>query len=265
LSIQTLFWSRTEIFLKRNTPTTGSTAEGYLTISAKITNAEFVEILTGKLIYVLFCYLKNSRNPEPRKNEDGGAMGKKVIVAHLTPNSVMTSRVQITAHHKGYIQFHYCAQNNQVLTAQELENCFQSNVLQIQGQGDKFSVPEPSAADYADQGYWYDVPVMIPNVECSRCVLRWTYHAGNGWGCDAPDDCGIGKGYQEEFKNCADVMISNDGTPPTTTTTTTTTTTNTGPTTTTTTGTTTTTTKDPMTFCDPWQETWERRGLFIYF
>lgn len=177
----------------------------------------------------------------------------------------MTSRVQITAHHKGYIQFHYCAQNNQVLTAQELENCFQSNVLQIQGQGDKFSVPEPSAADYADQGYWYDVPVMIPNVECSRCVLRWTYHAGNGWGCDAPDDCGIGKGYQEEFKNCADVMISSDGTPPTTTTTTTTTTTNTGPTTTTTTGTTTTTTKDPMTFCDPWQETWERRGFLILF
>ena len=38
-------------------------------------------------------------------------------------------------------------------------------------------------------------------------MLRWRYHAGNNWGCDSPNDCGIGKGYQEEFVNCADISI----------------------------------------------------------
>ena len=125
-------------------------AEDSPTKSAKITDAVFVVTPTGKLNLLLPSFIIK-RNPEPRKNEDGGAMGQKVIVAHLTPNTVMTSRIQITAHHKGWIQFHICAQNNQVLSAQELDDCLQSNIMQIQGQGDKFMVPDPSAADYAEQ------------------------------------------------------------------------------------------------------------------
>jgi hypothetical protein len=56
----------------------------------------------------------------------------------------------------------------------------------------------------------YDIDVIIPQVECTKCVLKWKYHAGNNWGCDAVNDCGIGKGPQEEFHNCADVKISDN-------------------------------------------------------
>ena len=47
----------------------------------------------------------------------------------------------------------------------------------------------------------------MPDIECSRCVLRWRYHAGNNWGCDSSNVCGIGEGHQEEFVNCADIQI----------------------------------------------------------
>ena len=40
--------------MKRNTPTTGSIAEGFLTRLAKIIDAEFVEILTGRLFKDIF-------------------------------------------------------------------------------------------------------------------------------------------------------------------------------------------------------------------
>ena len=57
----------------------------------------------------------------------------------------------------------------------------------------------------------YNIDVILPeNVYCERCVFKWRYHAGNGWGCNAPDDCGIGKGPQEEFHNCADIQIFPD-------------------------------------------------------
>ena len=50
-------------------------------------------------------------------------------------------------------------------------------------------------SSYAQGGYWYDVDVKLPaGVTCDRCVLQWRYHGGNNWGCDAPGDCGMGKG-----------------------------------------------------------------------
>lgn len=51
--------------------------------------------------------------------------------------------------------------------------------------------------------------------ECSRggrpCILRWTYVGGNNWGCSpagTPTNvCGMGKGAQEIFRNCADFFV----------------------------------------------------------
>lgn len=37
-------------------------------------------------------------------------------------------------------------------------------------------------------------------------TFRWTYVCGNNWGCDI-NDCGLGHGIQEIFRNCADVMF----------------------------------------------------------
>ena len=103
------------------------------------------------------------------------------------------------------------------------------------------------------KGYWYDIEIELPNIQCDRCVLQWIYHGGNNWGCDGNGNCGIGYGAQEEFINCADVRISGDApattsttstTSTTTSSTTTSTTTSSVPTTTTTSTTTTTTTRN---------------------
>ena len=101
------------------------------------------------------------------------------------------------------------------------------------------------------KGYWYDIEIDLPNIQCDRCVLQWIYHGGNNWGCDGNGNCGMGYGAQEEFINCADVRISGDAPAPTsttsttsTTTTSTTTSTSSVPITTTTSTTTTTTTRD---------------------
>ena len=73
--------------------------------------------------------------------------------------------------------------------------------------GSKFYLHDTHDSHYQSGGYWYDVDLVIPDVACDRCVLQWRYHAGNGWGCDEPNDCGMGKGDQEEFYNCADIRI----------------------------------------------------------
>ena len=73
--------------------------------------------------------------------------------------------------------------------------------------------------------FWYDLELQLPkNLTCDRCVLQWRYHGGNNWGCDGPGDCGIGKGPQEEFVNCADITIVDEMVAPSTTSTTQTTT-----------------------------------------
>lgn len=53
----------------------------------------------------------------------------------------------------------------------------------------------------------YYLKLQLPaNLTCKRCVIQWWYTGGNNWGCDK-QGCGLGKGAQETFVNCADVII----------------------------------------------------------
>ncbi|KAJ7379976.1 hypothetical protein OS493_012738 [Desmophyllum pertusum] len=49
--------------------------------------------------------------------------------------------------------------------------------------------------------------VLPEGLTCDHCVMQWWWKTGNSWGCDGPNDCGIGKGKQETFVNCADIRI----------------------------------------------------------
>ena len=109
------------------------------------------------------------------------------------------------------------------MSADDLRDCFSRNILKFSGGDTRWPLPPKSnSVGNGGQGYWYDVEVELPNVQCDRCVLQWIYHGGNNWGCDADGNCGMGYGAQEEFINCADIRISGDA--PTTTSTTSTTT-----------------------------------------
>lgn len=95
-----------------------------------------------------------------------------------------------------------------------LDACLVSYPVQLADGGYRFNLPDTGNSDYSGGGFWYNIDLKMPDIECARCVLRWRYHAGNNWGCNSPNDCGIGKGYQEEFVNCADIQIyKGDSTP----------------------------------------------------
>ena len=56
-----------------------------------------------------------------------------------------------------------------------------------------------------------DVKLRLPTgLKCKRCVLQWWYRSGNNYGCEQVNGrrtCGIGRGLQETYANCADVRI----------------------------------------------------------
>ena len=106
-----------------------------------------------------------------------------------------------------------CPQNEASYSADVLDACLKSNPVELGQGGFKWYLPSTGGSN--GQGYWYDIDIVLPDMECSRCVLRWRYHAENTWGCDAPNDCGIGKGYQEEFVNCADIQLFKGSSTPT--------------------------------------------------
>ena len=87
--------------------------------------------------------------PEPREQEDGGKFGMKIIVAQYEANTVVTSQVQITAHHKGYIEFQLCGQNDADIYGDVLEACFVANPVEVASGGTRWYLPDTHNADYS--------------------------------------------------------------------------------------------------------------------
>ena len=53
-----------------------------------------------------------------------------------------------------------------------------------------------------------EVRLSLPNLECSQCILQWTYTAGNNWGVCLDGSGTLGCGPQETFRSCSDITIS---------------------------------------------------------
>ena len=53
-----------------------------------------------------------------------------------------------------------------------------------------------------------EVTLRLPNLECSQCILQWTYTAGNNWGVCLDGSGTLGCGPQETFRSCSDITIS---------------------------------------------------------
>lgn len=63
----------------------------------------------------------------------------------------------------------------------------------------------------------FEIRLKLPDgLTCDHCVIQWWWRVANSWGCDPDGSCGMGKGEQETFVNCADIRITkNDGSVPT--------------------------------------------------
>merc|ERR1712150_249039 len=120
----------------------------------------------------------------------------------------ITVQVKLTANHKGYMVFKLCPSKANPVD-EVSQQCLDGNVLDVAGRNDRKYFPGPGTAKP------FAVKLRLPeDLTCARCVIQWTYRAGNSWGCESVNGkktCGLGKGNQETFVNCADISIKGDG------------------------------------------------------
>lgn len=145
--------------------------------------------------------------PQPRPNEAGGRYANGVIARTYRQGDVIDVVIRLTDNLLGYFFFKLCPNND--VTRIVTQECLDAHNLQVvdnsgQLMGEKYVVPsERTNGDHS-------LHVQLPSdVTCSQCVLQWTYHAGNAWGCDPDGTCGKGLGEQEIFVNCADIAVTN--------------------------------------------------------
>lgn len=139
-------------------------------------------------------------DPIPRNHEIGGFFGRNTpIVATYRRGSTISVTAKITANHKGYFYFRIC----NVDFEKESEACFERNKILISNGSPTYPLPSTESKDYT-------LSIQLPsNLVCNRCVLQWTYVAGNNWGY-CPDGRGmLGCGPQEHFRTCSDIRITN--------------------------------------------------------
>lgn len=135
---------------------------------------------------------------ETREHEaPGGKFANGVIVRHYRPGQVITVTSHITANHVGYVEWRLCPNDN---TDQDPgQDCFdrEDAALVLEETGDtKFWIEDAWGAGEVS------TRVRLPMMECSQCVLQWTYRNGRDWGT-----CNGACGAVETFKACADISI----------------------------------------------------------
>ena len=112
--------------------------------------------------------------------------------------------VDVTSNHQGYFTFSVGDIGSPPITQEKL-----SYVLR-QPNGDTKWKINSHGNDV------FTIRLRLPRgLTCDHCVLQWWWRVGNNWGCDGKRDCGMGKGPQETFVNCADIRITkSDGSVP---------------------------------------------------
>ena len=112
--------------------------------------------------------------------------------------------VDVTSNHQGYFTFSLGKIGKPPITQEKL-----TYVLKQPDSGDtKWKIN-------SNENRVFEIKLKLPRgLTCEHCVIQWWWRVANNWGCDG-SDCGMGKGQQETFVNCADIMITkSDGSVP---------------------------------------------------
>lgn len=133
---------------------------------------------------------------------DGTYAKKLYIVKTYKSGDAIDVKIEITANHFGYFVFKLCpATDDKKEVTQKCLDSHQLKVLNSQS-SDKYIVPSPKPQVFT-------VKLRLPSgLTCKRCVLQWTYTAGNRWGPCGNGTSAEGCGPQETFMACADVAIN---------------------------------------------------------
>ncbi|KAL4240458.1 hypothetical protein ACF0H5_001250 [Mactra antiquata] len=141
----------------------------------------------------------------PRPNEPPGKFANGLIVRKYSPGDVITVIIELTANHKGWMEFKLCPNDDPMQTV--TQECLDQHVLPSAAtKSERYLVPNKN-------GYQkLRIKLRLPeNIKCKACVFQWKYNAGNSWGTDPVTGRGcVGCGNQEQFYGCADIAIGYD-------------------------------------------------------
>ncbi|XP_059147507.1 uncharacterized protein LOC131935160 [Physella acuta] len=141
----------------------------------------------------------------PLEHEPGGKYATGTIVRKYNVNDVMLVVVEITANHRGYVEFRLCPSDDPM--AKITQDCLDKYVLKNTTGASRFAVPE---GDYLTR-LFINVTLRIPTgLRCRACMIQWKYNAGNSWGTFPNGTSCVGCGNQEQFYGCSDIAIGYD-------------------------------------------------------
>lgn len=108
----------------------------------------------------------------PQQNQPPGKFALGIIVRRYAMNSVVTMWFEITASHRGYLEFRLCPNND--VTKPVTQECLDKYLLRdAHTKGTKFFFNHGTIGTFGAQ-------VMLPvGLTCSQCVLQWRYRTGN--------------------------------------------------------------------------------------
>lgn len=166
--------------------------------------------------------MKDPWDDSPREHEPGGKYATGQIGKSYREGESITITIDITANHYGFFEFRLCQTDDSMARVDQA--CFDKNLLRINNNNvEKIPPKTMKALDPLLNNYKYFLPnknngefhvqAQLPaGVSCKFCILQWRYHAGNNFGQANNGRTCLGcSERQEEFYNCADIEIVNDG------------------------------------------------------
>lgn len=125
------------------------------------------------------------------------------------PGSSVDIMIEIVANHGGRFYFEMCWRDS--IDIKETEDCFEPLELS------KTIKEDEDEHEYyilsAEKGSGiYTMSVDLPMDKiCEHCILRWHWKSANNWGVCEDGSEKVGCGYQEVYRNCADVSVKRNG------------------------------------------------------
>lgn len=126
------------------------------------------------------------------------------------PGSSIDVMIEVVANHGGNFKFEMCWRDE--WTDIETEDCFES--LDLSGREEEEDPVKRRTYDLDSRAGTgtFSMSLELPvNRTCENCILRWHWRSGNNWGICEDGSEAIGCGYQEIYRNCADISVKRNG------------------------------------------------------
>ncbi|XP_065068428.1 uncharacterized protein LOC135693783 [Rhopilema esculentum] len=141
-----------------------------------------------------------------KKHEYPGKYANGIIGEVYQEGQQIDVAVDLTSNHQGWFEFRIAKLTGKAVSGDNRGRLV-GQLLELVGGGTRYQIPQGSGDEV------FKIKLKLPSgLICDQCVMQWWYSAGNNWDCDSTG-CGVGKGKQEHFINCADVKIVPKGAP----------------------------------------------------